>query len=243
MKRIALLLVLLLAIFSIGVRAAASLQTYFPIVDRPASTPTLTPTPTPTPTPIPLDVQILPNDSHYVDSIDYLNVVGEVLNNTSYDLSFVEITATFFNASGQPVDQGSAYTYLDDLPAWGYTCFEISLPVPSGWVYYQFEAPTYYTDGHPLPNLTILNDGGSHGPTFEWYDITGDVRNDEGVSVNFVSPVATLYNNLGKVVGCDSTSVDSTNLAPGQTSSFYIFFSGRDYSDVTSYRLQVDGNW
>ena len=240
MKRIALLLVFLLAILGIAVRAASSLQTFFPIIERPVSTPTPTLTPVPTPTPIPLDVQILPNDSHYVDSIDYLNVVGEVLNNTSYDLSFVEITATFFNASGQPVDHGSAYIYLEDLPAWGYTCFEISVPVPSGWAYYQFEAPTYYTDGHPLPNLTILNDGGSYDPTFGSYDITGDVRNDEQVRVTFVSPVATLYNNLGKVVGCDSTYVDSTNLAPGQISSFDITFFSRDYSDVTFYRLQVD---
>ncbi len=241
MKRIALLLVLLSAILGIGVSTASSLQTYFPIIDRAAPTPTLTPTPAPTPTPIPLDVQILPNDFYYIYSNTYLNVVGEVLNNTSYDLSFVEITAKFYNASGQLLDQGSAYIYLQYLPAWGYTCFEISVPIPSGWAYYQFEAPTYYTDGHPLPNLTILNDSGSYLPTLGWYEIIGQVRNDEGVSVTFVSPVATLYNDLGKVVGCDSVNVDSTNLTPGQISSFDITFLNRDYSDVTSYRLQVDG--
>jgi len=68
------------------------------------------------------------------------------------------------------------------------------------------------------------------------------VRNDHGTRVDFVSPVGTVYNAAGKVVGCDFTYVNSTDLDPGQSSSFEMTFLGRDYSDVTSYQLQVDGN-
>jgi hypothetical protein len=116
------------------------------------------------------------------------------------------------------------------------------IPEPSGWSYYEFEAPTYDTDGQPLPNLTVFNDSGSYDPTFNWYKIIGQVRNDEVVLVTYVSPVGTIYTSSGTVVGCDFTYVNSTDLNPGQTSSFEMTFYTRDYSDVTSYRLQVDGN-
>jgi hypothetical protein len=191
---------------------------------------------------IPPSVQILQNHSYYVDSIDYLHVVGEVLNNTGNNLRFVEIWVNVFNGSGQLLDTDFSYILLDNLPAWDKTCFEVSLSEPSGWAYYQFEAPIYWTDGDPLPNLTILNDSGSYDPTFGWYQIIGQVRNDHGSRVDFVSPVGTVYNASGKVVGCDYTYVNSTNLDPGQTSSFRMTFFSRNYADVTSYRLQVDGN-
>jgi hypothetical protein len=246
MKRISLVFVMLLAMLGFWVSAAFAYQTYLPIVNKQATpTPTVTSTPTttpsPTPTSIPYGVQILPNDFYYVDSIDYLNVVGEVLNNTRDNLRFVEITANFFNASGQLLDTDFTYTYLENLPAWDKTCFDISVPVPSGWLFYQFEAPTYWTDGQTLPNLVVLNDSGSYDPTSGGYDIIGQISNDEAFRVTYVSPVGTLYNNFDQVVGCDFTYVNNPNLYPGQISSFDMTFFGRDYADVTSYRLQVDG--
>jgi hypothetical protein len=177
-----------------------------------------------------------------VDSIDYLHVVGEVLNNTDDNLRFVKISANFFNSSGQLLDTDYTYVYLDNLPAREKTCFHLLLSLPVGWSYYEFEAPTYYTDGQPLPNLTVLNDSASYDPTYGWYTIIGQVRNDNGTVVDFVSPVGTVYNAAGIVLGCDFTYVNSTDLNPGQTSAFNMLFTGRDYGDVTTYRLQVDGN-
>lgn len=190
----------------------------------------------------PAGVYVLNNHFAYVDTIGYLHIVGEVKNTTTNHLRFVKVTANIFNSNGQLLDTEFTYTYLDNLPAGDKTCFHIILKEPIGWSYYEFEPPTYLTDGQPLPNLTIFNDSGSYDSTFGWYRIIGQVRNDHGTRVEYVSPVGTLYNASGRVVGCDFTYVNSTHLDPGQTSSFKITFSGRDYSDVTSYRLQVDGN-
>lgn len=212
---------------------------YFPIINRQISP---TATPSPTVTPGPQEVRILPNYYHFVDSIDYLNIVGEVLNDSFNHLRFVRITINIFNSSGQLLDTDFTYIYLDDLPARDKTCFNLSLPEPTGWSYYEFEAPTFWTDGSLLPNLTLSNDSGSYDSTFGWYEIIGQVRNDHGSRVEFVSPVGTVYNSSGKVIGCDFTYANSTHLDTGQTSSFKITLSGRDYYDVTSYRLQVDGN-
>jgi len=171
-----------------------------------------------------------------------LHVVGEVANNTANHLRYVKITANFFDSNGKLLDTEFTYTWLDNLPANNKTCFHILLQNPASWSYYELENPTYWTDGRPLPNLAILNDSGSYNPTFGWYEIIGQVRNDHGARVNYVSPVGTIYTASGTVVGCDFTYVNSTNLDPGQTSSFEMTFSGRNYSDVTSYRLQVDGD-
>lgn len=187
-------------------------------------------------------MQILSNYSHYVDSIDYLHIVGEVYNDTSNYLRFVKITANVFDSSGQLLDTDFSYTYLDSLPPDDKTCFHILMSEPDGWAYYEFEDPTYWTDGAPLPNLTIVNDSSSYDPNYGWYEILGQVRNDHGARVEYVSPVGTVYNSSSTVIGCDFTFVNSTHLEPGQISSFEMLFTGRDYGDGSSYRLQVDGN-
>lgn len=231
--------ILLLSIYIHNVYANSEAQlldyfVYLPIVINQEP-----PTPTPTPEP---GVHILPNHSYYVDSINYLHVVGEVQNNTSDNLRFVRIFINIYNSNGQFIETDYTYIDLNNLPAWDRTCFDISLEEPSDWSYYQFEPPSYWTDGHPLPNLTVINDSGKYNPTYGWYEIIGQVRNDHGSRVNYVSPVSTIYNASGAVIGCNFTYVNSTNLDPGQISSFEMTFSGRDFSDVANYRLQVDGD-
>jgi hypothetical protein len=210
----------------------------------PTLPPTLTPslTPTPSPTSAPPGVHILPNHSYYVDSIDYLHVVGEIWNNTSNHLRFVKVSINVFNSNGQLVGTDFTYIYLDNLPAGEKTCYHNLLEEPVGWAYYQFETPTYWTDGESLPNLTVLNHSGSYDPDFGWYEIIGLVRNDNGTQVDFVQPVGTLYNASSTVIGCNFTYVNSTDLPPGGISGFEILFTGRDYADVSWYRIQVDGD-
>lgn len=188
-------------------------------------------------------VQILPNQSHFIDSVDILHILGEIQNNTADSLGIVEISVNFFNNSGQFLKTENTYTLIDDLPAGDKTCFEAILSQPTGWSYYEFEAPTYSTDGQPLPNLTLLNVSGSYDSTSGWYTIIGQVKNDHGIRVEYVNPVGTLYNAAGMVIGCDAyTYMDSTNLDPDQISPFEIVFFRRDYIDAASYRVQVDGN-
>lgn len=206
------------------------------------STPTLSPTPSPTRTPTAVPVEVLPNHSDYVDSIDNLWIVGEVQNNTSDYLRFVRITANVFDGEGQLLDTNFSYIDLDSLSPHEKTCFDVLFSdEPAGWSYYEFEV-RYRTGGEPQPSLTVFNDRGSYDSIFGWYKIIGQVRNDHGSRVEYVKPVGTVYDASGTVVGCGFTYVNATDLDPGQTSSFEMLFTGRDYADVVSYRLQVDGN-
>jgi hypothetical protein len=217
-----------------------------PSTIAPSITPTNTATLTPTAT-LPAcpngNVYIKTNHSYFVDNIGYLHVVGEVKNCTSNYLTLVKITANFFNSANVLVDTDFTYTWLDNLRPGHTTCFHDLLQEPAGWAYYQFENPSYSTDGQSLPNLSVLNDSGSIDPTFGWYRVIGQVQNNEPNRVEYVSPVITLYNSGGTVLDCDFTYVNSTHLDPGQTSSFEDDFVSRDdYSNVSSYRIQVDGD-
>jgi len=151
----------------------------------PTWTPTRTPTPTQTPTSTPTltPVEVLPNYSHYVDSISALWIVGEVQNNTASYLRFVKVTANLFSASGQLLDTDYGYISLDNLPPGHKTCFDILFwDEPTGWSYYEFEV-SYWTDGEPLPSLTAFNHSGSYNPTFGWYEIVGLVRSSPELPV------------------------------------------------------------
>jgi len=206
-------------------------------------TPTRTPTrtPTATPTTLPFGVYVLPNNSYFYTEWGSLYVTGEVMNNTDSTLRFVQITANLYDTGGNLVGTQYTYTDLEDVPAWDRTCFEIVFPTPPGnWAYYQFER-TYWTDGQPLPDLTVLGDSGSYNPSNGDYTILGYVRNDSGTRVNYVIPVGTIYNTNGIVLGCNSTYVVGYNLDPGQESSFQMNYIWRDYAAVSDYRLQVDG--
>lgn len=208
----------------------------------PTVTWTPTRTPTRTPTSAPSGVYILPNHTYYVDSINYLHILGEVWNNTSNYLRFVKITANVFRQDGQLLATDFTYIHLDNLAPADKTCFEILLSQPAGWASYRFESPSFWTDGEPAPNLFVYNHSGSYDSRFGWYTIIGLVRNNDSRRVEYVSPVGTAYDVAGKVIGCESCYVSSTHLDPGQESSFEMLFTGRDYSDLASYRLQVDGN-
>jgi len=234
---------------SIVVRPATPTLTPTPTrtpTGTPTRTPTITPTPTRTPTPMPTPppqgVYILPNYSHYTSG-STLHIVGEVQNNTSNYAWLVEVPVNLFNSSGQLVDTASTYTIFD-LPAGKKSCFHLSVyDPPADWAYFQFEPPDY----EPLTNmawsnLAIYSDHGAHQPDGS-YKILGFVRNDEGSRVEGVRIEGALYNASSIIVGCSSTSGSNSKLDPGQASSFELNYSYyyRDYSDVTSYRLQVDG--
>ena len=194
------------------------------------------------PTPEPEGVYILPNHTSHVSSIDYLVIYGEVMNNTNFNLRFVRIHANVFNSNGQLLDTDYTYTRLDNVPAGDKACFRMSHPAPEGWAYYEFEPVSYKTDGEPLPNLLVFNLSGRYKTTTGSYEIIGQITNNHGSKVSWVRPVGTLYNASNQVVGCDFTYVNGTDLEAGETSSFKMTTTGRDYSDVTNYTIQIDGN-
>jgi hypothetical protein len=209
----------------------------------PTPGPTQTPTsqPTETPTPKPEGVDVLPNYSYFLTTDNSFHIVGEIQNRTHHNVGFVKVSVNLFDVYDALIGTNNAFTYLWDLPTGEKTCFDIIfLDAPVGWSYMLFET-SYLDDGDPLPIMTVFDDSGHYDTSSGDYYILGQVRNDQGSLVESVSPVGTLYDANNTVLGCGYTYVNSTDLEPGQESEFRIDYSDRDYSDVISYRIQVDG--
>jgi hypothetical protein len=225
-----------------AVTVTMSVTIYVPLTTK-ALTTTISPTPVASPTPLPDGIHVLTNHSAYEDHVDYLHIVGEVFNNTDANLPYVRISAHVLDTELHLVADAFAYTYLEPLPAGETTCFHISLEAPSDWALYtlKVERPEYSTVADRLPNLVLIEHSGTYDPDFGWYEITGRVRNEDWRTVDYVAPVSTLYNIAGEVVGCKFSYVDTLSLSPGTSSAFDIIYVGRDYLDVESYRIQVDG--
>lgn len=232
------LAVLALLVGSLALLAAGGVpdDSYLPVVLRSGSTVP------PTPTPTPLPVAILPNHTSYVDSINNLHIAGEVRNNSSNTLRSVRIAVNLFNANGGLVATDFTYVSLDYTPPGHTNCFEVILPQPANWAFYAFEPPTYHTSNEPRPSLVIFNDSGAYNPTYAWYEILGQVRNDHPTAVRFVEVVGGLYNASDEIIACRTTYVNSTHLDPGQVSSFRILYSGDRFSNIARYHLAADGD-
>ncbi len=198
---------------------------------------------TPSPAPAPIEgVQVLLNHSSYSDSLNNLHVVGEVLNNSSSTISSVGISVNFLDSSGTLVGYSFTSVKMDQkLPPGEQTCFKTTVRNPGNVDSYIFEPVTALSEGDipAIPLLTVTEDSGSYDNMSGSYSISGTIRNDSGRPVEYVYPIATLYTEEGLVAGCNDTSEYATPLDDGQSSSFAMTLSERDFVDVTSYRLQV----
>lgn len=224
--------------------AAATRTEPATVVPTPTDTPTMTSTLTRSP-----PIIIASNYSDHTDGLGLLYIAGELTNNTDQYLNQVEVKADLYDAGGNLVGVARTFTGLSTVPPGLTTCFRLIASPPAGWKTYQFEPPTFSTHGHPLPSLTPLNVSGAYhdrGPHSEvpYYELLGQIRNDSGKRVNNVYPVVTFYDGQGKVMNCDGTLVNSTDLLAGQTGSFTLVLNELTnyYAGVTSYKVQVDGS-
>ncbi len=199
---------------------------------------------TPTPTSQPPHVIVLSNNSSYVSSItSSLHVLGEIKNDSVYDISNVSVKVRLYDKNHKELATESDSILLSNLPAGERSCFDIFFDSPpSGWSKYEFDSPTFDLNGKGLPELSLLGLSSSYDSSSGDYVINGTVHNDESSRVECVKPVATLYQKkTGKIIGCAYTYVSSISLSANSQSTFSMEFYGRKYDDVDGFHMQVDG--
>jgi len=79
-----------------------------------------------TTSPIPIGLEI-PSSSSYVDVVNYMHVVGEIENIESETATFVQVAATFYNATGNVVATSFAYSDPRDIGVGQKAPFEVLL--------------------------------------------------------------------------------------------------------------------
>jgi hypothetical protein len=153
------------------------------------------------------------------------HVIGEVQNTGDGALSFVKITATFYNSAGVVLTTHFTYTELWRLHPGQKSPFDITLldKAKSAKVdHYGLEIS--YRQDHSLPvGLEILSH--SAYSTVGFVHVVGEIKNIGVYDAHTVMVVATFYSGLGeggRVVGVALTFSDPEDLTPSQKASFEV---------------------
>jgi len=180
----------------------------------PSSTPTDTPSPDSTPAPV-----AIRGTTAYVTASGERHVVGEVTNSTSGSIWFAKVVGTFYDAAGQVVITGTAYTMLDIVGAGEAAPFDLALPEPPPSIDHHDLQLEYATTESPPLRVDIAGHQGSVSDTGS-YHVIGEVRNQNGFAVNFVKVVVTFYNAQDEVVRTSFSNTALDVLSPGQKAPF-----------------------
>jgi hypothetical protein len=172
-----------------------------------------------------------------VDSIDALHLVGEVRNQSDQNLIFVEIMATFYDASSQVLATEISYTDLDILEPGGLSPFELILfDAPDGIASHKLDVDWDTTTSTPL-RVEVLSHSAATDSVGA-YHVVGEVRNPYDFGLQFIEIVGTFYNAAGSVIRVKFMYAERDTLPPGQTSPFeLIIFDPPE--DLTRYSLQT----
>ena len=202
--------------------------------DAPSPSPTSTSTPTPSPTPMTLVVR---GATDRVVTNGDLHVVGEVENSTGGSICDVKVVGTFYNSSSQVVAISVVPAMLDVVGSGEVAPFDLALlNPPSGVDHYDLQVEYAITNSIPL-RVEVASDQGS--VVNGGYHVLGQVRNQNGFSVDSVRVVATFYNAQNEVIGAVVTYTALDTLNPDQTAPFEVALADPP-EDVGDYALRVE---
>jgi hypothetical protein len=185
--------------------------------------PTDTPAATDTPPPTPAEESdvLFQGVTDYVSATGSHYVVGEVVNTTEENLRFVEVLASFYDATGQLVGTGSTFTELSIIEAGGSAPFKLATLDPSPSLASYKLRTDYLTTSQALLRVEVVSHS-EYVADNGWYHIVGEIRNPNGFRVKFPKLVATYYNATHEVMRVEMAFSELETLDTGQTSTFEV---------------------
>jgi len=230
----------------------------------PTSTPSRTPTPSPTrrltaisafaqtpwpsptlrrivatPTPLPPDTVLLGlMSSHdYEDDLGFFTIVGEVRNDLQMNVGKVLVTATFYNDSGDIIEEVSTSTMMDILLSGQRSPFALTLPRPVDLWEYSLRITARPTLEQPLAGLAVVQSR-AYEDEVGFYHVTGEVENTGQRTADRVQVIVTLYDKWGKIVNAGFVYSEPRRVRPGEKAAFDCSFNY--YPLVKEHAIQVE---
>lgn len=214
---------------------------------RPAATPAFTQTPWPsptrrivaTPTPLPPDTVLLGlmSSHEYEDDLGFITIVGEVRNDLQMNVGRVLVTATFYNASGDVIEEASTSTMVDILLPGQRSPFALILPRPVDLWEYSLRITARPTLEQPLAGLEVVQSH-VHEDEVGFYHVTGEVENTGQRTADRVQVIVTLYDKWGKIVNAGFVYSEPRRVRPGEKAAFDCSFTY--YPLVKEHAIQVE---
>jgi len=215
---------------------------------RPTATPASTQTPWPsptrrrivaTPTPLPPDTVLLGlMSSHdYEDDLGFITIVGEVRNDLQMNVSKVLVTATFYDAGGDVIEEASTSTMMDILLPGQRSPFALTLPRPADLWEYSLRITARPTLEQPLAGLEVVQSR-AYEDEVGFYHVTGEVENSGPRTADRVQVIVTLYDKWGKIVNAGFVYSEPWRVRPGEKAAFDCSFNY--YPLVREHAIQVE---
>lgn len=190
------------------------------------------------------------SSSQINNSFGSVYIVGEVRNDLSELVQFVQIVGTFYDSAGLLIDTDYTYTDLDYLRPGEKSPFNLIISDAS--VAQRIDSYTLAVNWEPVfadpaavaaATVLTIEQGEQRINDLGWYEIVGQVLNGGSEATEFVKVVATFYDEAGQVIDTDYTYTDPPDLAAGQSAPFEIRVSDEDISDdIESVKLTAQSN-
>jgi len=205
-------------------------------------TPRLSPTPrriVATPTPLPPDTVLLGlmSSHEYEDDLGFFTIVGEVRNDLQMNVGKVLVTATFYNASGDVIEEASNSTMIDILLPGQRSPFALILPKPVDLWEYSLRITARPTLEQPLAGLEVVQSQ-AYEDEVGLYHVTGEVENSGPRTADRVQVIVTLYDKWGKIVNAGFVFSAPRRVRPGERAAFDCSFNY--YPLVKEHAIQVE---
>ncbi len=149
-------------------------------------------------------------------------IVGEIKNVGTIATENNKVIATLYDRNGKMIGVESSHTDLDILLPGEKSPFNILVEDNVDKVKkFSIKLSADATTEKPLRSIKVLNKNSYIGELDDFV-VVGEVKNRGKKTARFVMVILILYDSRGTTVGCDSTFVEISTLAPGETSPFEI---------------------
>jgi hypothetical protein len=207
---------------------------------QPTATVTATRLPKPTPaTAAPGQLEIVSHKS-YVDSLGWYHIVGEVVNNGSTPMEYVEVVAKLHNADNDVIGTKLTFTAPDVIFPGAKAPFDIIALRQSQWSQietYVLQVKGDVSAGQEQQNLLLLSQNSrlDNGLMI----VSGEVQN-AGDSPILAKLIVTLYDAEQNVINTSWSYADSGIIAADETAGFEIKVKHDTDPDNFHYRIQIE---
>jgi hypothetical protein len=193
---------------------------------------------------VPADISIT-SSALYKPLSWLLLVFGEIKNNEDTCQEYVEVVATFYDASGVVCALAKTRTFVHLVEPGGVTPFELDLIDESRIALvesYSLEVQSDPAAQCPYTGLGALSIKSSSSYVDEsgYSRIVGEVENTGNKTAEWVGVAATVYDVQGDVVGVGETPTDPDTVDPGASSTFDIkFWDKEQIPGIHEYILDI----
>ena len=209
-----------------------------PLNTTASKTPVVTISPSPA-TPLPADTILLSlmNTTEHFDDLGNVFIVGEIRNDSPYNVTDAQVVVTFYNARGEIIQKERTRPLLTLLKSHETSPFILSVPKPPNLWEWSLQATAHPTQ-KDLPSHLVVKESRAYEDNAGFYHVTGTVLNNGNNRVSLAQVVVTLYDKWGKPINAGFAYTDPYSIEIAEEGTFDCTFSY--YPRVKNYTIQVE---